>query len=262
MASCLRRLLSSSQVLSSPLHSTKLTNSGANRGLGFEAAKSLVHLANYHIILGSRDLSKADKAADTLRALPNIKGSVSTVQLDVTDKSSITAAKNYIETTFSRLDILVNNAAIYLLNPTSSVDALRASLDTNVIGVVALTEELLPLLRKSASPRLILVSSSNGSLEYNSDPSSPHGGTWALEYRVTKAALNMLLVQYNASLKEITVLGVDPGFSATEVIGDADALRKMGAAEPEVGGEIIASVVRGEKGQPGRVYGPQGIVPW
>ncbi|KAL4994487.1 hypothetical protein BDV10DRAFT_151160 [Aspergillus recurvatus] len=236
--------------------------SGANRGLGFEAAKNLVLSAKYHVIIGSRDLSKAHKAADNLRALPNIQGSVSTVQLDVTDKASIAAARDSIETTFSRLDVLVNNACIYLLNPASSVDALRSSLDTNVIGVAALTEALIPLLRKSAEPRLVLVSSSNGSMAYNSDPNSPHGGTWAMEYRVTKAALSMLLVQYHTSLKDITVVGVDPGFSATDVIGDADALRKMGAAEPAVGGGIIASVVKGEKGEPGRVFGPQGIVPW
>ncbi|KAL4943305.1 hypothetical protein BDV06DRAFT_221353 [Aspergillus oleicola] len=236
--------------------------SGANRGLGFEAAKNLVIFDNYHVILGCRDLAKAQKAADTLRALPSLKGSISTVQLDVTNISSITAAKEYIETTFSGLDILVNNAAIYILNPTDPGDALRASLNTNVIGVAALTKAFIPLLQKSARPRLVLVSSSNGSLTYNSDPDSPHGGTHAMEYRVTKAAVNMLLVQYHASLKKIVVVGVDPGFCATDAIGDADALRKMGAAEPEVGGEIIASVVNGEKGEPGMVYGPQGIIPW
>jgi uncharacterized protein (DUF39 family) len=72
----------------------------------------------------------------------------------------------------------------------------------------------------------------------------------------------MLLVQYHISLKDITVLGVDPGFCATEAIGNADALRRQGAKEPEVGGRIIAGVVRGEGGVSGRVVGPQRVLPW
>ncbi|KAJ0422826.1 hypothetical protein BJY00DRAFT_322335 [Aspergillus carlsbadensis] len=238
---------------------------GANRGLGLETAKNLVLSdKTYHVILSSRNTTKATAAAATLRAHPSIKGSISTVQLDVTADSSIAAAKAHIEATFSRLDILVHNAAIYSLTPSLDLNTLRASLETNLLGVGAVTESFLPLLRKSklASPRLVLVSSSNGSLAYNSDPESPHGGTYASEYRIAKAALNMLLVQYHASLKDITVLGVDPGFCATEAIGDADALRRRGAAEPEVGGRVIARVIRGEEGVPGRVVGPPGVLPW
>jgi NAD(P)-dependent dehydrogenase (short-subunit alcohol dehydrogenase family) len=184
------------------------------------------------------------------------------VQLDVTDGSSIAAAKTYIETTFSRLDILVNNAAIYFLTPCVNLDILRTSFETNLVGVAAVTDSFPTLLRRSTTPCLILVSSSNGSLTYNSDPDCPHGGTYASEYRITKAALNMLLVQYHASLKDVTVLGVDPGFCATKAIGDADALRRQGAAEPEVGGAVVGRVVRGEEGVPGRVVGPQGVLPW
>ncbi|CEL00663.1 hypothetical protein ASPCAL00261 [Aspergillus calidoustus] len=97
----------------------------------------------------------------------------------------------------------------------------------NLLFILPTTiDSFLPLLRRSTRPRLILVSSSNGSLAYNSDPNCPHGRTYASVYRITKAARNMLLVQYHASLKDVTVLGVEPGFCATEVIGGADALRR------------------------------------
>ncbi|GMG14363.1 unnamed protein product [Aspergillus oryzae] len=236
---------------------------GANRGLGYETAKNLLLSGNYHIIIGSRDCSKGDAAADSLRTLPGIHGTVSTIQLDVTDDQSVDDAKARIESDFGHLDVLVNNAGICLLNQEAVRDALRLTLETNVTGAASLTEALLPLLLKSTNPRLVFVSSSNGSMTYNLDPNSPHGGTHVTEHRVAKAALNMLLVQYHMKLKSVKVLGADPGFCATDVIGDADALRRMGATEPEVGAQIIASVVEGEKDdQPGRVHGPQGIVPW
>ncbi|KAL4964161.1 uncharacterized protein BDV14DRAFT_190467 [Aspergillus stella-maris] len=216
--------------------------SGANRGLGFETAKNLIlsENHNYQVLLGGRDLSKAQKTAETLNALPNIKGGVSPQQKSPSKLG-----------TFSHLDILVNNTAIYILNPADSGSALRATLDTNVIGVAELTESFLPLLRRSKSPRLILVSSSNDSMTYNLDPDSPYGGTFAIEYRVSKAALNMLLMYYYMSLKDIVVLGVDPEFCATEAIGDSDALRKRGAVERDVGGGVVASVVRGDGGRGG-----------
>ncbi|KAL4865665.1 hypothetical protein BDV12DRAFT_174327 [Aspergillus spectabilis] len=236
--------------------------SGANRGLGYETARILLRSPHYHVIIGSRALPKGTAAVKTLRALPDVKGTVETIQLDVRDLNSINSTREYLEMAFERLDILIQNAAVYLLD-SGSPQTLRTSLETNVIGVATLTETLLPLLRRSKNPRLVFVTSSNASLAYNSDPASPHGGTHATEYRVSKAALNMLLVQYHRKLEGITVLGVDPGFSATEVIGDADALRKMGAAEPEVGAEIIAGVARGDKDDlPGLVHGPQGLVPW
>ncbi|KAB8263848.1 hypothetical protein BDV32DRAFT_118529 [Aspergillus pseudonomiae] len=237
--------------------------SGANRGLGYETAKNLLLSGNYHIIIGSRDRSKGEAAAGSLRALSGIHGTVSTIQLDVTDDQSVDNARVHIESDFGRLDVLVNNAGIYLLNREAVRDTLRLTLETNVTGAASLTEALLPLLLKSARPRLVFVSSSNGSMTYNLDLNSPHGGTHATEHRVAKAALNMLLVQYHMKLKSVRVLGADPGFCATDVIGDADALRRMGATEPEVGAQIISSVVKGEKDdQPGRVHGPHGVVPW
>ncbi|KAL3471333.1 hypothetical protein BJX99DRAFT_263353 [Aspergillus californicus] len=188
---------------------------------------------------------------ESLKALPDTVGSVTPVQLDVTHRGSINSARTSIGSSFGHLDVLVNNAAIYLLNRDAAQqpvhDALRDCFETNVIGAATLTETFLPLLQRSANPRLVFVTSADGSLAHNSDPISPNWGTRASEYRVSKAALNMLLVQYHAKLEDVIVIGVDPGFSATNIMGDADLLRSMGAAEPDVSARFIASVVRGGK---------------
>lgn len=216
----------------------------------------------YHIIIGSRVLAKATAAAESLHSA-HPSASISTIQLDITDNHSVDTAAASIDSQFGRLDILVNNAAIHLINREPVRDTLSDSLATNVTGTASLTEAMLPLLRKSQSPRTIFVSSSMGSLFLNTDPSFPSYGEYSMEYRVTKAAVNMLLVLYSNKLKGFKVIGVDPGFCATNVIGDPEALRKMGAMEPEVGGQFIASVVKGEKDEhAGRLVGMNGLIPW
>ncbi|KAJ5245941.1 hypothetical protein N7468_000924 [Penicillium chermesinum] len=247
---------------------------GANQGLGFHTARELLLLPKHHVIVGSRRPSSGDAAVEALRAVPGIQGTVSTVALDVTDPRSIATAKSHIETTFQRLDVLVNNAGIFMVpkdispsGESSMVNdrALQHIFATNVVGVASVTEALLPLLRRSTlRPRLVFVSSSMASFTYNSDPRSPHGGSFAVEYRASKAAMNMLLLEYHMSQPDMTVIGADPGFCATEVTGEgADAMRAQGAAEPEVGGRVIASIAKGDKDNlPGRVHSAQGVVPW
>lgn len=105
------------------------------------------------------------------------------------------AAAKHVAETFGRLDILCNNAGIFSKNP-SARDAVREILAVNVVGVVSVTEAFLPLLRKSAAPRIIFVSSSVGSITHASDPTSKYYAPMANEYRASKAALNMLLTQY------------------------------------------------------------------
>jgi NAD(P)-dependent dehydrogenase (short-subunit alcohol dehydrogenase family) len=134
-----------------------------------------------------------------------------------------------------------------------------------VVGAVSVTEAFLPILFKSSAPRLIFVTSSLGSLAYTSDKNSRHYGPYANELRVSKAALNMAMVGYanHPKLGKIKVLGADPGFLATNLTGNPDALRKMGATEPEVGGQAVASVVKGEKdADMGKVTGLYGVTPW
>lgn len=162
-----------------------------------------------------------------------------------------------------RLDILLNNAGLLDRNPNPR-EALRAILSVNVVGVVSVTEAFLPLLRKSKEPRLIFVSSSVGSISQAADPNSKYYAPLANEYRCSKAAVNMLMVQYWVKLGNdgFKVFGADPGLIATNFV-DPKVTITRGAAEPKVGGERVATVVRGDRdADVGKVCGEYGISPW
>lgn len=209
-------------------------------------------------------MPNGEQAASTLNAL--IPGDrARAIQIDVTNDESVDAAAALVEDTYGRLDILVNNAGIGV-QAGPAREAMRAVFDVNVFGVVSVTEAFIPLLKNSSSPRLIFVSSTTGSIAMASDPKSPLHGGGALEYRSSKATLNMLMVLYANRLggAGFKVHGANPGLVATNFHG-AERERKPGAA-PEVGGERIASVVRGERdADVGKVVGPvgeNGILPW
>lgn len=240
---------------------------GANQGIGFEVAKNLVlSLPAYHVIIGSRDPKKGTQAVAKLQALPDIKGTLDTLEIEVTDDKSVDTAAETISSKYDRLDVLVNNAGINVELP-SMRDKLRAILDVNVVGAASVTEAFLPLLRKSKEPRLIFVGSSMGSIVGASDPGSPYHRPLATEYRVSKAALNMLMVQYHHILglenRNFKVFTADPGLNATNIRGNAEALRARGAAEPHVGGSVVAAVVKGERDADlGKMVGQYGVSPW
>ncbi|KAK2731518.1 short chain dehydrogenase [Colletotrichum kahawae] len=241
---------------------------GGNQGVGYETAKNLLlSSAGYHVILGSRDLAKGETAAKGLLSTPGVKGTASSVQIDVTDDASINEAASKVESEYGRLDILVNNAGIISMASPPTTAAFRRVLDTNVIGALGVTEAFLPLLKKTAHapPRLVFVSSSMGSITHAADPSSLYYNPHGTEYRVSKAAVNMLLTMYAARLKPdgFLVLGADPGLCATNFTGDPTSLKNRGAAEPSAGGERVATVVKGEKDEDaGRVVGVYGVCPW
>ncbi|KAF2230132.1 putative carbonyl reductase [Viridothelium virens] len=236
---------------------------GANQGIGFETAKNLLLASNaYHVLLGTRDLTKGTASASALKTLP-IKGQVEPIQIDVTKDDSVDAAAAHVESTYGKLDILVNNAGIFSKNPKAR-DAFREILAVNSVGVVSVTEAFLPLLRKSSAPRLIFVGSSVGSIRQAADPNSKYYAPAANEYRASKAALNMLLVQYWVKLQKenFKVFGADPGLIATNFV-NPEQVRKRGAMEPDVGGERVASVVRGDRdADVGRMCGEYGVSPW
>lgn len=203
-------------------------------------------------------------AITALKALPDLKGTVSTLQIDVTDDESVDVATASVDAEYGRLDVLVNNAGIYGESQLNR-DALRTSLAVNVVGAASTTDAFLPLLRKSSSPRIVFVTSAMASFTHSSDPTSRHYGPYANEYHASKAAANMLMVQYAGKLgrEGFKVLGVDPGFCATDMTGDPESLKKMGAAEPEVGGRAVAAVVKGERdADVGKVCAIDGVTPW
>lgn len=231
---------------------------------------------DYHILIGSRVSSSGDVAVKALQSLATTQGTAQAVVLDVTNDASVDGLAGFVGEKIGRLDVLVNNAAIC---PESSFagkvpDAppartlLRDTFNTNCVGVVSVTEAFLALLRKSSSPRLVFVSSSTGSLTHASDTSSRLHVTARSEYRASKAALNFLMLQYWTTLKEegFLVSAADPGLNATRLTGDEEALRKRGAPNPDVGGERIAKVVRGDRdADAGKIcgeYGETNVCPW
>ncbi|TLD28460.1 hypothetical protein PspLS_03906 [Pyricularia sp. CBS 133598] len=231
-----------------------------------------IGLLYYHVIIGSRDAAKGEAAARDLVSTAGVKGTASSVQLDVTDQTSIERAISSVESQHGRLDCLVNNAGVISMANPPTTAAFRNVLETNVVGALGVTEASLPLLKKGGGEgkgpaRLVFVTSSMGSITHASSPDSPYYNPAGTEYKVSKAALNMLMAMYGARLRAdgagVLVFGADPGLCATNLTRDADSLRKRGAAEPSDGGERIAVVVRGEKdADAGKVLGVYGVSPW
>src|SRR6202051_3597143 len=176
---------------------------GANQGIGLQIAKDLA--ANgFTVLVGSRNLERGEAAAKEVG--PDARA----LQLDVTDQASIAAAAERIRKELGRLDVLVNNAAISntIKQPGQSVeeyakttrpsnvslDEMRAVWDTNVFGVLAVYQAMLPLLRKTPNARIVNVSSGVGSLTTNSDPAFPWRSIFGPVYPASKTALNALTV--------------------------------------------------------------------
>ncbi|KAF2143182.1 uncharacterized protein K452DRAFT_286017 [Aplosporella prunicola CBS 121167] len=240
---------------------------GANQGVGFETAKNLaLSSSDYHVLLGSRSAERGRDAVTQLEGLP-IAGTVEAIQIDVTSHDSINAAVEHVKKVHSRLDCLVNNAAVSSTAPTST-ERMQVNLATNVVGPVATTEAFFDLLSASKDPRIVFVSSSMGSLTHASDPSSPYyiskvDRDWR-EYRTSKAALNMYMIETYKRLapKGFKVWSADPGLLATGFIG-AEQAKQVDAGDPSLGGELVASVVRGDRdADVGRVVGRYGVGLW
>jgi len=201
---------------------------GATRGIGLETVRQLA-ATGVHVLLAGRDRDKAVAAALKLQAqgLP-----VEAIALDVTQEGSIAAAADEVARTHGRLDILVNNAGIARddaqRKPSEQTLAVwRETFDTNVFGVIAVTQAFLPLLRKSAAGRIVNVSSILGSLALHSDPASPIYDFKIPAYNVSKSAVNAWTVQLAHELRDtpIKVNAVHPGYVKTD----------MNAGEGELG---------------------------
>jgi NAD(P)-dependent dehydrogenase (short-subunit alcohol dehydrogenase family) len=194
---------------------------GGNKGIGLEIARQLGNAGNM-VLLGARNPTLGDAAAIKLKA----EGiDVHFIHLDVDKPETIQAAATVIEAEYGRLDVLVNNAGINdpADGPPSktSLDAVRRVFDVNVFGVLAVTQAMLPLLLKSASPRIVNVSSTLGSLSLNSDPAWEFAPVKITGYNTSKAALNMLTVLLAAELRDtgIKVNAACPGYTATDLNG-------------------------------------------
>lgn len=182
---------------------------GANKGIGFETAKQLVELG-HDVYVGARDAERGRKAAAEIGAR--------FVQLDVTSDESVGRALEAIKEAEGRLDGLVHNAGI-LTTDLDGPTALR-SFDTNAVGIVRVTEAALPLLRKSANPNVLTITSSAGSFWANTNPERPESALPLALYAASKAAATMLTLKYAQAHPDIKFNAIEPGTTATDMTAD------------------------------------------
>ncbi len=241
---------------------------GANQGVGLQVAKELV-AHGLTALVGSRDFERGVAAAKDLG--PNAIA----LQLDVTDRASIAEAAERIRREFGRLDLLVNNAAISNTNkgnlslqeyreisrPSNvSIEEVRAVWETNVFGVLAVYQAMLPLLRESSDARIVNVSSGVGSLTANADPASPYHKSFGPVYPASKAALNAMTLAMMIELEStgIKVNLVSPAFTKTNLNGYA------GTESVEDGSrEVVRVALLGPEGPTGTfTRWENATIPW
>lgn len=228
---------------------------GANKGIGFAIASGLGR-AGFVVAVGARDDNRRTEAVERLKAAG---GKAFGVALDVTSDESVQQAADDLAHRVSRLDVLVNNAGISgriddgAQDPTTlDIDTLRTVLDTNVFGVIRVTNALLPLLREAPSPRIVNVSSNMGSLAL-------HTGPILAAYAPSKTMLNAITVQYARRFDDTNVIinACCPGYVATDFTGHApDRTPDQGAAI------AIRLATLPDNGPRGGFFDDDGQVPW
>ncbi|MGH3358146.1 MAG: SDR family NAD(P)-dependent oxidoreductase [Nocardioidaceae bacterium] len=225
---------------------------GANKGLGYETARRLV-AAGHQVYVGARDHDRGKRAADELGA--------TYVPLDVTDDRSVEDAVRDVAAQTGHLDVLVNNAGI--VGPHVSVSEttaahLRETYETNVFGVVRVTQAFLPLLERAEHPTVVNVSSGIGSLGITGDPDRIESTIHSLTYPSSKTALNMITSQYARAVPRIRFNAVDPGYTATDLNGNS------GSQTVQEGTDAIVAMadVGDDDRRTGRFVDRHGTVPW
>lgn len=239
---------------------------GANKGIGLQIAKDLAK-HDLIVLVGARKLEDAQSAAKS------VGENVHALQLDVTDQASIQAAADHIQNEFGRLDILINNAGIShapksggtfeksvasnLLTVAPLAD-IRAVFETNVFGVIAVTQAMLPLLHASPAGRIVLTASSGASMTLNQDPANSHRTMFG-NYSVSKAAAHAVTLAFALALEStnIKVNAACPGFTSTALNGFRGTRSvEEGAREP------VRLALIGPDGPTGTFSDENGTVPW
>ncbi len=225
---------------------------GANKGIGYAIAAGL-GAQGLRVGVGAREEGRREAAVEKLRA----EGvDAFGVPLDVTSDASVRSAADLVEQRHGRLDVLVNNAGIGGAWPqdpdTLDLDVLRTVLDTNVFGVIRVTNALLPLLRRSPAPRIVNVSSNMGSLALRTGPIMA-------AYAPSKTMLNAVTVQYARALAGTPILvnAACPGYVATDFTGHAGSrTAEQGAATP------VRLATLPDGGPSGGFFDDDGEIPW
>ncbi|WP_375417578.1 SDR family oxidoreductase [uncultured Hymenobacter sp.] len=238
---------------------------GANKSIGLETARQLLQ-HGYYVYLGSRDLQNGQQAVDQLHSegLPNVEP----IQLDVADSASITAARQALGRKTPVLDVLINNAGILggMSQPTlsTSVDLIKQVFETNVFGVIAVTQAFSDLLRQSAEPRIVNVTTGLASLTLHHDPSWRYYNITGAAYHPSKAALNAYTVMLAQELRDtpFKVNAVDPGYTATDFNHHSGP-----GSVPEAATRVVKAALLASDGPTGQFFSDDnapetGISPW
>lgn len=238
---------------------------GANKSIGFEVARQLAQNGVY-VYLGSRNVENGLEAVNTLKSegLDNVEA----IQLDVTNDESVQNARAEIGKKSKTLDILINNAGIFGGHPqaalNSTIDQFKATYDANVYGVVRVTQAFIDLLKKSSEPRIVNVSSSQGSITLHSDPSYKYYDYKAASYLSSKSAMNMYTVVLAYELKDsnFKINAVCPGYTKTDFNGH----RGPGSVG-DAGKRIVKYALIDNNGPTGKFFSEEnnpktGEIPW
>lgn len=231
---------------------------GGNKGIGLEIARQLGR-QGMTVLIGARDEGRGQEAVEKLRAEGVVAGSI---RLDVTSQETINRAARRIEEEFGRLDVLVNNAGIFLDDAPPSrlhMEVLRRTYEVNFFGPVAITQAMLPLVRRSPAGRVVNMSSGLGSLTQTSDPEWEFSDLNLLAYNSSKTALNAATVQFAKELGDtpIKVNSADPGYTAT------DMNQHQGTRSVEQGARVAVQLATlPADGPSGRFFDENGALPW
>ena len=238
---------------------------GANKSIGFEAARQLLQ-HGYYVYLGSRDAQKGQQAVDQLHAEGLTQ--VEPIVIDVTDSASIAAARTALGAKTDVLDVLINNAGILggMSQPalTSSIGMIKEVFDTNVFGVIETTQAFIDLLRQSPAPRIVNVTSGLGSLTLHNDPTWKYYAVKGAAYQPSKAALNAYTIMLAYELREtpFKVNAVDPGYTATDFNHHSGP-----GTVPDAAARVVKAALLGPDGPTSQFFSDDnapatGISPW
>ncbi|HEU4734472.1 MAG TPA: SDR family oxidoreductase [Kofleriaceae bacterium] len=241
---------------------------GANKGIGHEIARQLA-ARGYTVLVGARDAARGEAAAR------QIAGDARAITLDVTNAESVAAAADRIRRELGRLDVLINNAGIAGVRgerdatpagiaragwpSRASLANIRAVFETNVFGVIAVTQAMLPLLREAPAGRIVNVSTRLGSMTTISDPAFPQRGVGGVAYGPSKSALNAVTLAFAHELRDtaIKVNAACPGHTATDLNGHSGPRSVVEAAR-----EPVRLALLGPEGPTGTFSNDAGPIPW
>ncbi len=243
----------------------KVLITGANKSIGFEAARQLLQ-QGYYVYLGCRDIIKGQQAVSQLQS--EGLNQVEPIEIDVDQIESIKAAREVLGRKTEVLDVLINNAGISGSMPQTpletDISVFKQVFETNFFGVIEVTQAFIDLLKQSPEPRIVNVTSGLGSLTLHNDPSWKYYNVKAACYVPSKAALNAYTIVLAHNLRDslFKINAVDPGYTATDFNNHSGP-----GTVPDAAAKVVKAAMLGSDGPTGQFFSDDnapetGISPW